>query len=291
MEILERNEPKGLSDAKRALLAQASDEDLLDAWDRDHQGAALAVLIQRYSAMVLSVCRRRCRCDADADDAFQSTFLYLAKNARKIRHPERIGGWLHRVAQRAAVAACQIAKRETEPMVEPTSTFLDPFEQLPRRHEAMVLDEELADLPEHYRSALVMHVYEGRTLEQVANDFGTSTGSIRGRLQRGKKILARRLRSRGVVPVFAFAAATVTAVASSTASAASQSLVGSTTAGDMPDPPIDLTVLDKLLGEGVRVGTSVYVATVMIAGTLLLGLVTVSAQCCDCRRVYTEPSP
>ena len=139
-------------------LGSLSDADLLDAWNRDQHGPALAELVERYSRMVLSVCRRRCRSVADADDAFQTTFLYLARNSRKIRSPERLAGWLHRVAQRAAVATLKSGKRETEAMVDTPDQPEDPLDRLTQRHEAIVLDEELADLPEHYRAALVMHI-------------------------------------------------------------------------------------------------------------------------------------
>ncbi len=109
--------PRQASDPRA--LESLSDADLMDAWSRDQHAQSLASLVDRYSVMVLSVCRRRCRSEADADDAFQSTFLYLARNCNKIRHPERLAGWLHRVAQRAAVATLQSAKRVTEPMVDP----------------------------------------------------------------------------------------------------------------------------------------------------------------------------
>jgi RNA polymerase sigma factor (sigma-70 family) len=132
-------------------LSSLSDADLLDAWSRDRHAAALAALVERYSVMVLSVCRRRCRCEADAEDAFQTTFLYLARNSNKIRHPDRLAGWLHRVAQRSAVATLKPANRESVPMVEPPAEPDDPFDRLTQRHEAIVLDEELSDLPEHKR--------------------------------------------------------------------------------------------------------------------------------------------
>lgn len=70
------------------VLSELSEAELPDAWKCDRHGPSLAVLVQRYRVMVLSVCHQRFRSEADAKDAFQSTFLYLADNARKIRHPE-----------------------------------------------------------------------------------------------------------------------------------------------------------------------------------------------------------
>jgi RNA polymerase sigma factor (sigma-70 family) len=241
-----------LSTPTPELLAVISDRDLLDAWTTVRHAASLAAIVDRYKVMVLSVCRRRCRSEADAEDAFQTTFLYLARNAHKIRHPERLPGWLHRVAQRAAVATLKSIHQETEPMIDPPADTTDPLDRLTQRHEAIVLDEELADLPEHYRSAIVMHLYEDRPIESLANHFETTVGSIRGRLQRGKQLLAQRLRRRGIVPVLAFAAANAWTVSNTQASESSHAFDDAIDNGTLPDSPIDVTLLETLLAQGIR---------------------------------------
>ena len=257
-------------------LSSVGDADLLDAWIRDQEAAALAELVRRYRVMVLSVCHRRCRNNADADDAFQTTFLYLARNASKIRSADRLAGWLHRVAQRAAVASWKASQREAEPMIEPPAEPDDPLVRLTQRHEAIALDEELADLPDHYRSALVMHIYEGRPLQSLAEHFGTTIGSIRGRLQRGKQLLARKLRHRGVVPVFAFAAAGAWTVSPTAAARAGDLFLQTTAGGTLPDPPLDTSLLDSLLSQGVRLMPSIYTGTGLVGGVALLALILAS---------------
>jgi RNA polymerase sigma factor (sigma-70 family) len=254
-----------------------SDADLLDAWSRDQHPQALAALTERYSVMVLSVCRRRCRSDADADDAFQTTFLYLARNSSKIRKPERLAGWLHRVAQRAAVATWKSSQRQSEPMVEPPANPDDPFDRLTARHEAIVLDEELADLPDHYRSALVMHIYEDHPLQYLADHFGTTIGSIRGRLQRGKQMLARRLRHRGVVPVLAYASASTWTATTSSAASASESFIASVGEGSLPTPPVEPALLESLLSQGVRLMPTIYTTAGVLGGTALLAMLAMTA--------------
>ncbi|GAA5510529.1 sigma-70 family RNA polymerase sigma factor [Novipirellula caenicola] len=278
MNITEETTELG-SDATLAAhdLSGVCNADLLDAWNQDHEPAAMAALVDRYSVMVLSVCRRRCRSHADAEDAYQSTFLYLARNSNKIRHPERLAGWLHRVAQRAAVAVTQSCKRETETMAEPIANTDDPLDRLTQRHEAIVLDEELSELPEHYRAAIVMHLYEGSTLESLAKSLGTTVGAVRGRLQRGKKLLADRLRRRGVVPVLAFAAANALTVSTTTAAQASEPLIDSLHRGDLPDSAVDPHLLDSLLSQGTRLMPSLLTTLAsLIAGSAILGLMMVS---------------
>ena len=237
--------------AEQEWLYDLSDADLLDAWARDQLRPALAELTKRYSVMVLSVCRRGCAREADVDDAFQTTFLYLASNAGAIRHPERLPGWLQRVAQRSAVATWKKNRLRCEPLGDPPAVVEDPLDQLTHRHESVVLDEELSDLPEKYRAVIVLHHYESTTVPDLAIHFGTTVGAIRGRLQRGRKMLATRLRQRGLMPAVAYASVTAGSVQNVDATEAVSRLFTTMEDGELPDPPIDSFLLKPLLSEGI----------------------------------------
>ena len=252
---------------------RSSDADLLNAWSVDGQPSAMAALVARYSAMVLSVCRRRCNRPSDVDDAFQTTFLYLASNADKIRQPDRLAGWLHRVAQRSAIAVAKSSKLETEPMVDPIAEEQESLDRLTRRHEAIALDEEIADLPEHYRSAIVMHYFQERQLSALADHFGTTVGTIRGRLQRGKNLLSKRLRRRGIVPALAFAAANTLAATGLEAAEIAKPLIDSIHCGDLPEPPIDKTLLHSYLAQGNRSMSSLYLPAGLLAGSAVVAAI------------------
>ena len=262
------------SGVSEPLWDQMSDADLLDAWNQDQLQAALAELINRYSVMVLSVCRRGCRGEADAEDAFQSTFLYLSRNSKNIRQPERLPGWLHRVAQRAAIATWESLRFHTHLMTDPPDTIEDPLDQLTHRHESLVLDEELADLPEHYRAVLVLHHYEAKSVAHLSQHFGTTVGSIRGRLQRGKRMLAQRLRKRGLVPVVAWASLSMGSAPRSEAAEATARLLEEMAGGQLPDPPIDTSLLESLLLQGSTMTSFLSKCTVIAGCLALIGFLT-----------------
>src|SRR3954452_6248878 len=83
--------------------AEPTDGELLVRFAAVRDRAALETLVRRHGPMVLGVCRRLLGPGPDADDAFQATFLALARSARRVR--SSVPGWLYRVAVRASRAA------------------------------------------------------------------------------------------------------------------------------------------------------------------------------------------
>src|SRR5215475_10108826 len=103
--------------------------------------------------MVFNVCRRLVQNPADADDAFQATFLVLVRRAASIRKPQLLGNWLYGVAHRVAVRArAQAARRRAGEMSEVEMIAAHPLRE---NHEwSPVLHEEVNRLPEKYRAPM-----------------------------------------------------------------------------------------------------------------------------------------
>src|SRR5262245_16459287 len=91
----------------------ASDADLLTRYALQRDADAFELLVWRHAGLVWGVCRRVLRRAPDAEDAFQATFLILARKARSVRRGGALAGWLHRVALRVAVRARAAAARRS----------------------------------------------------------------------------------------------------------------------------------------------------------------------------------
>ncbi len=196
-----------LRDAARPPDAGLTDGELLDLFLAQRDEAAFAELVRRHGPMVLGVCRRVLRDAHEAEDAFQATFLVLARKADSVRPREMVGNWLHGVAYRTALKAKSLAarRREKERQVREMSRPepLDPeaLDDLRAR-----LDRELQRLPADYRAAVVLCDLEGKPRQEAAFQLGLPEGTLSSRLSRGRRLLAQRLAGGDALPAGALAA-------------------------------------------------------------------------------------
>ena len=206
--------PDATLPALRVLFAAGStvgltDGDLLDrfaARDRTVAEPAFAALVERHGPRVLRVCRQILGNSADADDAFQATFLILARKAGSIRRGESLAAWLHGVAAHVATSARSSTARRRKHEIQanalrPQTTPGPPADDL----RAVVL-EELGRLPERYRTAVVLCCLQGLTQQEAASEAGWPLGTLQSRLARGRDRLRDRLTRRGYAPSVALAA-------------------------------------------------------------------------------------
>jgi RNA polymerase sigma factor (sigma-70 family) len=229
---------------------QISDAELLErfvAGRGDAAEAAFAALVERHGVMVLGVCRRVLGNRDEAEDAFQATFLVLAKKAAAIARREQLASWLHGVARHAALdartrAARQKAREKRWGAMRP----VDPPDRALASELHAVLDEEVARLPERHRAAIVLCELEGLSRRDAAAQLGVSEGTLSSRLSRAKSRLRDSLTRRG----FALSAAALTSALTQDAHA--------------------------VLLPPVLVDSTIHVATKIAAGSSLAGVVSTS---------------
>lgn len=175
-----------------------SDGQLLERFIADRDEAAFEALVHRHGPMVLRVCRHVVGDEHDAEDAFQATFVVLARKAETVEPRERVCNWLCGVAFRTGQAArsARLRRRAHErhvanlphPAVPPNG---DP-DILP------LLDRELNRLPEKFRLPIILCGVEGRGRKEVAAQLRLPEGTLASRLNTARRLLAKRLARYGV---------------------------------------------------------------------------------------------
>ncbi len=245
---------------------ELADGQLLARFLATRDESAFAVLVRRHGAMVLGVCRRILHDVHDAEDAFQACFLILARKAASVTRRESIGCWLHTVAHNTAVEAARAnarrraRERQVKDMPHPTVAAVEPScESVDWRP---VLDHELGRLSEKCRAAVVLCDLEGRSQRQAARHLGISLSTLASRLARGRQLLAKRLKDRGVVVSASAMAALLVADAAraqvpaaltmSTARVATLVAAGQMAAGSTPAVLLMKGVMQMMLVKKLR---------------------------------------
>jgi RNA polymerase sigma factor (sigma-70 family) len=150
--------------------------------------------------LVLGVCRRVTHHWHDAEDAFQSTFLVLARKAGSIGKHDSLSSWLYKVAYRIALRArARAAQRYTQETLVPRPASVPASDAADWHELAEVLDEEINRLPEKYRVPFILCYLERKTYEQIAQELACPKGTVSIRLTRARERLRRWLVRRGVV--------------------------------------------------------------------------------------------
>src|SRR5579884_4082307 len=182
-----------------APVSELSDAELLSHFVESADPAAFELLTWRHGPLVWGVCRRVLRHEQDAEDAFQATFLVLVRKAATIGRRESVGGWLYKVAFRAALAARAAAsKRSSHERVPAEKSCIDPADEAAWHELEPLIDEAIDGLPERYRVAFVLCCVQGLTLQQAAAQLGCPRGTVATRVRRAREQLRARLARHGV---------------------------------------------------------------------------------------------
>jgi RNA polymerase sigma factor (sigma-70 family) len=255
-------------------LDELNDGQLLQQFVARGDEAAFAALVRRHGPMVLGVCRRLLRGGADADDAFQATFLVLFRRARALDRRASLAGYLYTVAYHVALRAraASARRRSQERQVVDMPRAECRAEEVWRDLQP-VLDDELNRLPDKYRELVLLCYVEGKTNEEAGRLLRLPTGTVKSRLARARELLKGRLSRRGITLTAGLLAAVL---AERAAAAVSPRLLATTlqttvrlAAGQAAGPAAALAegVLKAMFATKLKIATVFLVA----AGVLALG--------------------
>jgi RNA polymerase sigma factor (sigma-70 family) len=178
------------------------DGSLLQRFVINREERAFTTLVQRHQHLVLGICQRVLGDSHAALDAFQATFLVLARKAGMLDRDGSLAGWLYKVAYRLAlrlrtVAARQRHKERQAAGARPAHDDSEVAADLEQEEMREALSEELQRLPDKYRLPLVLCYFDGHTHDEAARAIGLPRGSMAKRIGEGLERLRERLTDRG----------------------------------------------------------------------------------------------
>ncbi len=165
-----------------------SDSALLNRFLDGTDEGAFAELVRRHGPLVWSVCRAGLRNASDAEDAFQTVFMVLLRRSQRLRDRETIGPWLYRVTVWTVRNLSRKNHRQQLRRVDLFETFAPP---IPQR--SFDVDDALADLPEKYRTPIVLCLMQGWSRSEAAKMLGCPEGTLSSLLHRGLEKLRHRM--------------------------------------------------------------------------------------------------
>lgn len=182
----------------------ATDDAALLVGLRAGEPAAFEALVRRESPRLLAVSRRFLRDEEDARDAVQEAFLSAFKSLSEFEGGSQIGTWLHRIAVNACLMKLRTRKRRPEEPIEdllprfledghhashPAEWREDAQTLLERRETREFVRASIEQLPESYRTVLLLRDIEEMDTEEVARVLAVTPNVVKVRLHRARQAL------------------------------------------------------------------------------------------------------
>lgn len=185
-------------------IPQELDEAELARGLQNGDGRAFEQIVRTYGGRLLTVTRRILRDEEAARDAVQDAFVSAYRSRKQFNAESKVSTWLHRIAVNAALMKLRSLRRKPE---EPIDGLLPGFKDDGHHEERFVSWDEPADvsvgrretaeavrraidqLPESYRTVLLLRDIEGLDTEETAKMLGTTPNAVKIRLHRARMAL------------------------------------------------------------------------------------------------------
>ncbi len=149
-------------------------------------------LIDEHHALLYRYAYRLCGSAVDADDLTQQTYLIAHEKLHQLRDPNSAKSWLCTILRHA-----YLRLRQGRPVEQSLSSVPD----LAGQTRTLSFDEEalqqsLGELPEEYRSAVILFYFQELTYKEIADVLEVPLGTVMSRLSRGRSLLKTSLELR-----------------------------------------------------------------------------------------------
>ncbi len=189
-------------------ISSVNDEPNLVARLRMNDRAAFEILVREYTPKMLAVARRFMKCDQDAADAVQDAFISIFRAIGSFEEGSRLWTWLHRIVVNACLMKLRSASRKSAVSIDeylptfdgtghhvhhPRSFADDAFEQAAQAETREQVRNCIGQLPESYRTVLLLRDIEELDTEETARILGCTVANVKTRLHRARQALRKLL--------------------------------------------------------------------------------------------------
>ena len=164
---------------------------------------AFGNLIQRHEKSVYRTAYRMVRDRDEAAEITQESMVRAWQNLSRFRGEAPFAGWLSKIAIHLALNRLRERKKFVRPADEEQhEAAMDsglqegttPLSELINRESAAALQQAISELPEDFRTPLVLRIYEEYSYDQIAESLSLPLGTVMSRLYRARERLTRRVR-------------------------------------------------------------------------------------------------
>ena len=188
-----------MSDLARVLTWPQDEAEIMTEL-RSGSEAAFDWLVTYYHGPVYAVISGILRNPNDAADVTQEVFLKAFRGMRAFRHGSSLKTWLYRIAVRESLNyrrwfwrhlrfQSSIEEGQQDGSADFEDTRTSPFEELASHEIQQVVQQALGEVPPVFRAAVILRDLEGLSYEEVAEILDVSTGTVKSRILRGRRML------------------------------------------------------------------------------------------------------
>jgi RNA polymerase sigma-70 factor (ECF subfamily) len=192
-----------MPDSPAAPVQSGSEDETLLSRLRSGEAAAFEELVRVETGRLLAVTRRILPTEEDARDAVQDAFLFAFRSLDRFQGHSRLSTWLHRIAVNAALMRLRTRRRKREEPLEPLlptylndghhaerfASWVDPADLIERAENKALVRRLIGELPDGYRTVLLLRDIEGLNTEETAKLLETTPNAVKVRLHRARQAL------------------------------------------------------------------------------------------------------
>jgi RNA polymerase sigma-70 factor (ECF subfamily) len=154
--------------------------------------AKVQSLVDEHYEALYRYAYRLCGTAADAEDLVQEAFCRAQEKLDQLREPERAKAWLFSILRNGYLHRLRVSQHPRLVPLNDIADFAEPPENLPEV-EPLKLQEALNELPELFRTPVIMFYFEDFSYRDIAEQMEVPLGTVMSRLARAKAYLRARL--------------------------------------------------------------------------------------------------